>query len=133
MKMSNKSLLGVRGNGKPVTSFLKQIGQRNGKTLAGAMLEAAAETQVNPPATAEEAFAFCELQLKRCNVNLANARDRGDNRAVANLERKVAVYQFLKERCLDQMVPPPGTRDCPNCLTHSVDIFGHCACCGKNW
>lgn len=131
--MSNKSLLGVRGNGKPVTSFLKQIGQRNGKTLAGAMLEAAAETQVNPPATAEEAFAFCDLQLKRCNVNLTNARDRGDNRAVANLERKLAVYQFLKGRCLDQMVPHPGTRDCPNCLTHSVDIFGHCACCGKNW
>lgn len=131
--MSNKPLLGVRGNGKPVTAFLHRIGHRNGETLAGAMLEAAAEMQVNPPATAEEAFAFCDLQLKRCNVNLANARDRGDNRAVANLERKLAVYQFLKERCLDQMVPPPGTRDCPNCLTHSVDVFGHCACCGKNW
>lgn len=131
--MSNKSLLEVRGNGKPVTSFLKQIGQRNGKTLAGAMLEAAAEMQVNPPATVEEAFAFCGLQLKRCSVNLANARDRGDNRAVVNLERKLAVYQFLKERCLDQMVPPSGTRECPNCLTYSVDIFGHCACCGKNW
>lgn len=111
-----------------------RVGQRGmGKTVAAAALEAAAEMQVNPPATVEEAFAFCDLQLKRCNVNLANARDRGDNRAVANLERKLAVYQFLKERCLDQMVPPPGTQSCPNCLTHSVDIFGHCACCGKNW
>lgn len=111
-----------------------RVGQRGmGKTVAAAALEAAAEMQVNPPATVEEAFAFCDLQLKRCNVNLANARDRGDNRAVANLERKLAVYQFLKERCLDQMVPPPGTQNCPNCLTHSVDIFGHCACCGKNW
>lgn len=113
--------------------FLRVQPSRNGKTLAHSALEAAAEVQVNPPATAEEAFAFCDLQLKRCNVNLVNARDRGDNRAVASLERKLAVYQFLKELCLDQMVPPPGTRDCPNCLTHSVDIFGHCACCGKNW
>ena len=140
MKMSNKTLLGVRGNGKPVTSFLKQFGQRNGKTLAGAMLEAAAETQVNPPATAEEAFAFCNLQIKRCMVNLANAKDRGDNRAAANLERKVAVYQFLKEQCAKAIFlndthacPPVAARECPNCRTHSVDIFGNCSCCGTNW
>ena len=108
---------------------------RSGKTVAAAALEVADEMSVYPPATAEEAFAFCELQIKRCNANLANAKDRGDNRAVANLERKLAVYQYLKERCLDQMVPsfPAGTKSCPNCLTHSVDIFGHCACCGTNW
>lgn len=107
--------------------------KRNGKTLAAAALEVAADIHVNPPATAEEALTFCRLQIKRCMVNLANARDRGDNRAVSNLERKLAVYQYLKERCLDKMVPLSGTRDCPNCLTNSVDIFGHCACCGKNW
>lgn len=106
---------------------------RSGKTAAAAALEVANEMSVYPPATAEEAFAFCDLQSKRCIVNLANAKDRGDNRAVANLERKLAVYQYLKERCLDAMTPPPGTRSCPNCLTHSVDIFGHCSCCDRNW
>lgn len=132
MKVSNKSLLGVRGNGKPVTSFLKQIGQRNGKTLAGAMLETAAEMQVNPPATAEEAKAFCRIQIKRCTVNLANAKDRRDKRAIANLERKLAVYQFL-HRMVKNCTPPPPAEpepqltdppedymECPNCMTWST-------------
>lgn len=111
--------------------------KRSGKTLAAASLEVAAEMNVNPPATPEEAFAFCNLHIKRCTMNLANAKERGDNRAAVNLERKLAVYQYLKERCLDAMtpnvVPPMGTRACPVCLTHSVDIFGHCSCCGQNW
>ena len=116
-------------NNQKEKSVLSQP-SRSGKSLAAAVHEMWGDTSTCPPATAEEAFAFCDLHIKRCNMNLANAKDRGDKRAVVNLERKLAVYQYLKDLCLDKLAPPAGTSNCPVCLTHSVDSFGHCACCG---
>lgn len=123
--MSNKALLGVRGNGKPVTLFLKQIGQRNGKVVDEVVLELYDEMTPYPPATKEEAQAFLRVQIKRCNMNLANAKDRGDKRAIVNLERKLAVYEYLQRVTEAQVV-----EDCPNCRVHAVGNNGVCPVCG---
>lgn len=123
-----------------------RVGQRGmGKAVAAAALEAAVEMQVNPPATAEEAKAFCRIQIKRCTVNLANAKDRRDKRAIAHLERKLAVYQFLHRMVKNCTPPPPaepksqlpdppeGYTECPNCMTWSIHPNGYCPCCGTKW
>ena len=109
-------------------------GRGEGKALHAAQLETLDEFTVHPPATKEEATAFLRLQIKRCRVNLANAKDRGDNRAKAHLERKLAVYEYLK-RTLDaqQNVPVEAIRECPDCRVYAVDNFGLCHCCGKVW
>lgn len=105
-------------------------GQRGqGKVLAGSIEELSALPEVS----AAEAQEFCRVQIKHCGVNLANAKSRGDKRAVAHLERKLAIYQHLQDLLLKQVDPPAGARECPECRTHSVNVFGHCACCGRNW
>ena len=92
------------------------------------------EMSVYPPATAKEAEAFCRIQIKRCNMNLANAKDRGDKRAVVHLERKLAVYEYLMQMSTSAVnAEAKVMRECPNCRVTSVDIFGLCHCCGKNW
>lgn len=70
-------------------------GRGEGKPLYRAFVEVTKALSICPPVTAEEAKAFCQLQIKRCNMNLANAKDRKDKRAVIHLERKLAVYEYL--------------------------------------
>ena len=109
-------------------------GRGEGKTLAAAQAEVLAEMSVNPPVSKEEAEAFLRVQIKRCRMNLANAKDRGDTRAQSHLERKLAVYEYLNRVITSQVnVPREAQRECPECKVVSVDIFGHCSCCGKNW
>lgn len=126
--MSNKSsLLRARGDGKSVTvthQILK--GQRNGKGVAAVAFEVWDEMSVYPPATAKEAEAFCRIQMKRCHVNLANAKDRGDKQAIIHLERKLAIYEYLHR--LVQRVPAPT--ECSHCRVTAVEN-GICACCGQ--
>lgn len=124
----------ARGDGKPTLKINKLFGQRSGKAQEAALLEVYDEMSVDPPASTQEVAAFLRLHIKRCRVNLANAKDRGDNRAKAHLERKLACYEYLEKVIKQQMcTPSEATRECPECRTHSVDIFGYCACCGRTW
>ena len=133
--MSKKTeVLMARGDGKPTLKINRLFGQRNGKAQEAALLEVYDEMSVYPPATMQEVEAFLRLHIKRCRVNLANAKDRGDNRAKAHLERKLACYEYLGKVVKQQLcTPSEATRECPECRTHSVDIFGYCACCGRSW
>lgn len=103
--ITSKSLL-ARGNGKPLTAASQIVGQRAGKGLEAATYEVINEMSVDPPATPKEAEVFCRIQIKRCRMNLANAKDRGDKRAVIHLERKLAVYEYLYR--LSKTEAPPA-------------------------
>ena len=133
--MSKKTeVLMARGNGKPTLKINKLFGQRNGKAQEAALYEVYDEMSVYPPATKQEAEALLRMQIKRCRVNLANAKDRGDSKAKARLERKLAVYEYLMQMstsAVNAEVKP--MRECPNCRVTSVDNFGLCHCCGKSW
>lgn len=132
--MNDNKRVGVRGNGKPTISLLNQLERRNGKTMASVMLEVHNEMTVHPPASKEEVQAFLRLQIKRCRVNLANAKDRGDLRAQANISRKLACYEYLNKVSNSKIITPvEATRECPNCRVTSVDNFGLCHCCGKTF
>lgn len=106
-----------------------QSHRRGGKGMACTIWEVQKELSVNPPATAEEALTFCRLQIKRCNVNLANAKDRGDKRAIINLERKLAVYEYLYKLVKEAEEPKETVKDCPSCRVYALEN-GVCACCG---
>lgn len=134
--MNDNKRVGVRGNGKPTISLLNQVAKRNGKTMESVMLEVHDEMTVHPPASKEEVQAFLRLQIKRCRVNLANAKDRGDLRAQANISRKLACYEYLSRVIAERQEAnqsTKATRECPYCRVHAVDIFGYCHCCGKNF
>lgn len=122
--MSNKT----EANKRPVVVI--RPGRRNGKAITQAFVEAFNEMSVDPPATPEEAEAFCRIHIKRCNMNLANAKDRGDKRAVINLERKLAVYEYLYKLAKDKVAEIKSTTECPKCRVHAVGTDGVCACCG---
>lgn len=122
--MSNKRDV-LRAMAKPGTVIIKGGQRGGGKVAAAVEFEVWDEMSVNPPATAKEAEAFCRVQIKRCNMNLANAKDRGDKRAVVHLERKLAVYQFLHR--LAKAAPAPT--ECPQCRVTAFEN-GVCACCG---
>ena len=131
--MSNKRDV-LRAMAKPGTVIIKGGQRGGGKVAAAVEFEVWDEMSVNPPATAKEAEAFCRVQIKRCNMNLANAKDRGDKRAVVHLERKLAVYEYLMQMSTSAVnAEAKAMRECPNCRVTSVDIFGLCHCCGKNW
>lgn len=133
--MSKKTeALMARGNGKPTLKINKLFGQRNGKAQEAALYEVYDEMSVYPPASKQEVEAFLRLHIKRCRVNLANAKDRGDNRAKAHLERKLAVYEYLMQMSTSAVnAESKVMRECPNCRVTSVDIFGLCHCCGKTF
>lgn len=124
--MSNKT---TEENKRPVVVI--RPGRRNGKAITQAFVEAINEMSVDPPATAAEAEAFCRIQIKRCNMNLANAKDRGDKRAVLNLERKIAVYRYLYDLVRDRRDCEKSPKVCPYCQVFAVGIDGICSCCGK--
>ena len=133
--MSNKTeAVRARGNAKSRVTIAQVFGQRNGKAQEAAFCEVYDEMSVYPPVSKQEVETFLRLQIKRCQVNLANARDRGDNRAKAHLERKLAVYQYLMQMSTSAVnTESKAMRECPNCRVTSVDIFGLCHCCGKAW
>lgn len=132
--MSKSEAVKARANGKSVYSISRLFGQRNGKAQEAALLEVYDEMSVYPPASKQEVEAFLRLHIKRCRVNLANAKDRGDNRAKAHLERKLAVYEYLMQMSTSAVnAEAKPMRECPNCRVTSVDIFGLCHCCGKTF
>lgn len=45
-------------------------------------------------ATPSSVVRFNKTQLKRAKTNLVNAQKRGDRKAVANIQRKMAIYQY---------------------------------------
>lgn len=132
--MSKSEACKARENGKYVYSISRLFGQRNGKAQEAALYEVYDEMSVYPPASKQEVEAFLRLHIKRCRVNLANAKDRGDNRAKAHLERKLAVYEYLMQMSNSAVnAEAKVMRECPNCRVTSVDIFGLCHCCGKTF
>lgn len=132
--MSKSEACRARGNAKSRLTVAQLFGQRNGKAQGAALLEVYDEMSVYPPASKQEVEAFLRLHIKRCRVNLANAKDRGDNRAKAHLERKLAVYEYLMQMSTSAVnAESKVMRECPNCRVTSVDIFGLCHCCGKTF
>ena len=132
--MSKSEAVKARANGKSVYSISRLFAQRNDKAQEAAPLEVYDEMSVYPPASTQEVAAFLRLHIKRCRVNLANAKDRGDNRAKAHLERKLAVYEYLMQMSTSAVnAEAKAMRECPNCRVTSVDIFGLCHCCGKTF
>ena len=45
-------------------------------------------------ATPSDVVRFNKVQLRRAKTNLVNAQNRGDKRAVTNIQRKMAIYQY---------------------------------------
>lgn len=45
-------------------------------------------------ATPSDVVRFNKTQLGRAKTNLVNAQKRGDKRAVANIQRKMSIYQY---------------------------------------
>lgn len=45
-------------------------------------------------ATPSDVVRFNKTQLGRAKTNLLNAQKRGDRKAVANIQRKMAIYQY---------------------------------------
>lgn len=132
--MSKSEVVKARGDGKCMYNISRLFAQRNGKTQEAALYEVYDEMSVYPPASKQEVEAFLRLHIKRCQVNLANAKDRGDNRAKANLERKLAVYEYLMKMSTSAVnAEAKVMRECPNCKVTSVDNFGLCHCCGKTF
>ena len=131
MSTKNEACRG-RGDGKPTLRINQLFGQRSGKAHEAALYEVYDEMSVYPHASKQEVEAFLRLHIKRCRVNLANAKDRGDNRAKAHLERKLAVYEYLMQMSTSAVnAEAKAMHECPNCKVTSVDIFGLCKCCGK--
>lgn len=134
----NEKMEAIRETAKNIGGNTIIVGRGCGKALlTAAVAEVANEVSGVSPATLEEAIAFCNLQIKRCNVNLVNARDRGDVRAAMHLERKLSVYRYLRELCLKEVATVQAeaqeATECPVCRTHSVEPSGYCACCDRNW
>lgn len=48
-------------------------------------------------ATPSDVVRFNKTQLERAKTNLFNAQKRGDRRAVANIQRKMAIYQYIMD------------------------------------
>lgn len=45
-------------------------------------------------ATPSDVVRFNKIQLRRARTNLVNAQKRGDRKAVANIQRKMTIYQY---------------------------------------
>lgn len=132
--MSKSEAVKARANGKYIYNISRLFAQRNGKAQEAALYEVYDKMSVYPPATKQEVEAFLRLHIKCCHVNLANAKDRGDTRAKVNLERKLAVYEYLMQMSTSSVnEEDKAVRECPNCRVTSVDNFGLCHCCGKTF
>lgn len=135
--MSNKIIIPkTQDAGVTLDAGYIKAGVRSGKGANAILLEVLDEMSVQPPATPKEAETFCRIQIKRCRMNLANAKDRGDKRAVLHLERKLAVYEYLYRLAQTEAPPAMIVRDqvesCPNCRVHAVGTSsGVCPVCGQ--
>lgn len=45
----------------------------------------------------KEAIKFYRVQLNRCKINLQGAKDRRDERATNNIQRKMDIYEYTIE------------------------------------
>lgn len=117
--------VGMDGSGKTDVLVVKGGQRGNGRAYDAVKLQIWDEMSAYAPATLEEAEAYCRIQIKRCNINLANAKDRGDKRAVLHLERKLAVYQLMYQLAKTA----PMAAECPHCRVAAMEN-GVCACCG---
>ncbi len=46
----------------------------------------------------KEVIRFFRVQLNRCKINLKDAKDRRDERAASNIQRKMDIYEYtIKE------------------------------------
>ena len=52
------------------------------------------ENLENPAVTARDVIRFNRVQLRRAQLNLTNAQRRKDTSAVANIQKKIALYQY---------------------------------------
>lgn len=129
---SKNTLVRSRGDTKSKAKLVAVFGERCGKDKEAALYEVYDEMSVYPPVTKQEAEAFLRLHTKRYQVNLADAKGRGDKRATLHLERKLAVYQYLQELVSAQETVK-AMRECPYCKVTAVDNLGHCHCCNKDW
>ena len=50
-----------------------------------------------------EAIKFYRTQLKRCKINLDGAKNRRDFKAVANIQRKINMYEYTIEVMYNQL------------------------------
>ena len=46
----------------------------------------------------KEAIKFFRVQLNRCKINLKGAKDRRDERAASNIQRKMDIYEYTIEQ-----------------------------------
>ena len=117
--------IGIAGSGKTDVLVVKGGQRGGGKSYDAVKLQIWDEMSEYAPATLEEAEAYCRIQIKRCNINLANAKERGDKRAALHLERKLAVYQLMYQLAKTA----PMAAECPHCRVAAMEN-GVCACCG---
>ncbi len=45
----------------------------------------------------KEVIRFFRVQLNRCKINLKDAKDRRDERAASNIQRKMDIYEYTIE------------------------------------
>lgn len=128
--MSNNNGPNTREDMGPVETITHIVGQRLGKGYFAAAREVFSEATEQPPVSSKEAEVFCRIHIKRCNVNLANAKDRGDKRAIIHLRRKLAVYEYLFE-LVQKQTSADKIETCPNCRVSSIGETGTCPCCGQ--
>ena len=117
--------IGVSRSGQTDVLVVKGGQRGGGKSYDAVKLQIWDEMSEYAPATLEEAEAYCRIQIKRCNINLANAKERGDKRAALHLERKLAVYQLMHQLAKTA----PTTSECSHCRVAAMEN-GVCACCG---
>ena len=72
------------------------VGKRNGKGLAAATAEVKAEVEELPTVGSQEALEFLRVQIRRATLNRNNAVRRKDRAAEGHLNKKLAVYKYLK-------------------------------------
>lgn len=46
----------------------------------------------------KEAIRYYRIQLNRCKINLHSAKDRRDDRAANNIQRKMDIYEYTIEQ-----------------------------------
>ena len=130
-KSGKSAFLRSRGNAKSTVVLSQVTGRKSGQDMRAALYEVYDELTVHPPVSPDEAARFCKTQAKRCKANLVNAAVRNDVRAVENLQRKLAVYEYLgalAKTTMEQEIL--NTKECPKCRVFALGANGVCACCG---
>jgi hypothetical protein len=130
-KSGKTASLRSRGNAKSTVVLSQVTGRKSGQGMRAALYEVHDEMTVYPPVSPEEAERFCRTQARRCKANLVNATARNDRRAIENLQRKLAVYEYLGsliKTTTEQELA--SIKECPKCRVFALGAAGICACCG---